>query len=116
MLFTGTQFSNLYTAVDTPAKDSMGVCVVFVFVFKYVLGHSRVSQTLNSGYASSGTLAFSLRSMPPRPATAEALTHTGSSSALRPAPSHPMGPSLSPASLAQTSTMYTYNDNLINDS
>ena len=96
MLFIGTQFSNLYTAVDTPAKGRVCVCVVFVFACKYVLGHSRVSQPPNSGYASSGTLAFSLRRMPPRPATDDALTHTGSS--------------------AQTSTIYTYNDNLINDS
>ena len=116
MLFIGTPFSNLYTAVDTPAKGRVGVCVVFVFACKYVLGHSRVSQPPNSGYASSGTLAFSLRRMPPRPATDDALTHTGSSAALRPAPSHPLGPSLSPSRLAQTSTMYTYDDNLINDS
>jgi len=38
-----------------------------------------------SGYASSGTLAFSLRLMPPRPAADAALTHTGSSGALHPA-------------------------------
>jgi hypothetical protein len=44
-LFIGTQFSNLYTAVDTPARGRVGVCVVFVC--KYVLGHSRVSQPLN---------------------------------------------------------------------
>jgi hypothetical protein len=53
-------------------------------VSKYVLGHSRVSQPPNSGYASSGTLAFSLRRMPPRPATDDAVTHTGSSAVLRP--------------------------------
>jgi hypothetical protein len=92
MLFIGTQFSNLYTAVDTPAKGRVGVCVVFVFACKYVLGHSRVSQPPNSGYASSGTLAFSLRRMPPRPATDDALTHTGSSAALRPAPLPSHGP------------------------
>ena len=114
VLFIGTQFSNLYTAVDTPARGRVGVCVVGVC--KYVYGHSRVSQPPKSGYASSGTLAFSLRRMPPRPATDDALTHTGSSAALRPAPSHPMDPSLSPSRLAQTSTMYTYDDNLINDS
>ena len=116
MLFIGTQFSNLCTAVDTPAKGRVGVCVVFVFACKYVLGHSRVSQPPKSGYASSGTLAFSLRRMPPRPATDDALTHTGSSTALRPAPSHPMGLAPSPSRLAQTSTIYTYNDNLINGS
>ena len=68
VLFIGTQFSNLYTAVDTPARGRVGVCLVFVYlvcVCKYVLGHSRVSQPPNSGYASSGTLAFSLRLMPP---------------------------------------------------
>ena len=45
VLFIGTQFSNLYTAVDTPARGRVGVCVVFVC--KYVLGRSRVSQPLN---------------------------------------------------------------------
>jgi hypothetical protein len=30
VLFIGTQFSNLYTAVDTPARGRVGVCVVFV--------------------------------------------------------------------------------------
>ncbi len=45
VLFIGTQFSNLCTAVDTPARGRVGVCVVFVC--KYVLGHSRVSQPLN---------------------------------------------------------------------
>jgi hypothetical protein len=49
VLFIGTQFSNLYTAVDTPAKGRVGVCVVFVFACKYVLGHSPVSQPPNSG-------------------------------------------------------------------
>jgi hypothetical protein len=50
VLFIGTQFSNLYTAVDMPARGRVGVCVVFVclvFACKYVLGHSRVSQPLN---------------------------------------------------------------------
>jgi hypothetical protein len=94
VLFIGTQLSNLYTAVDTPAKGRVGVCVVFVCLVlacKYVLGCSRVSQPPNSGYASSGTLAFSLRRMPPRPATDDPSTRPGSSAALRPAPSHPMG-------------------------
>jgi len=45
VLFIGTQFSNLYTAVDTPARGRVCVCVVFVC--KYVLGHSRVSQPLH---------------------------------------------------------------------
>jgi hypothetical protein len=92
-MFIGTQFSNLYTAVDTTAKGRVGVCVVFVclvFVCKYVLRHSRVSKPLNSGHASSGT--FSLRSMPPRPVTDDTLTHTGSSAALRPAPLPSHGP------------------------
>ena len=42
--------SNLYTAVDTPARGRVCVCVVcvcLVFACKYVLGHSRVSQPLN---------------------------------------------------------------------
>jgi hypothetical protein len=50
VLFIGTQFSNLYTAVDTPVMGRVVVCLVFVclvFVCKYVLGHSRVSQPLN---------------------------------------------------------------------
>jgi hypothetical protein len=49
-LFIGTQFSNLYTAVDTPARGRVVVCLVFVYlvcVCKYLLGHSRVSQPLN---------------------------------------------------------------------
>ena len=50
VLFIGTQFSNLYTAVDTPAMGRVVVCLVFVYlvcVCKHVLGHSRVSQPLN---------------------------------------------------------------------
>jgi hypothetical protein len=52
VLFIGTQFSNLYTAVDTPAMGRVVVCLVFVylvFVCKYVLGHSRVSEPSNVG-------------------------------------------------------------------
>ena len=45
VLFIGTQFSNLYTLVDTSARGRVGVCVVCVC--KYVLGRSRVSQPLN---------------------------------------------------------------------
>jgi len=44
-MFIGTQFSNLYTLVDTSARGRVGVCVVCVC--KYVLGRSRVSQPLN---------------------------------------------------------------------
>ena len=50
VLFIGTQYSDLYTAVDTPARGRVVVCLVFVclvFVCKYVLGHSRDSQSLN---------------------------------------------------------------------
>ena len=50
VLFIGTQFSKLYTAVDTPARGRVVVCLVFVYlvcVCKYLLGHSRVSQPLN---------------------------------------------------------------------
>jgi ankyrin repeat protein len=61
-----------------------------VLACKYVLRCSRVSQSPNSGYASSGTLAFSLRRMPPRPATDDPSTRPGSSAALRPAHSHRM--------------------------
>jgi hypothetical protein len=45
VLFIGTHFSNLYTAVNTPARGR--VVVFLVLVCKYVLGHSRVSQPLN---------------------------------------------------------------------
>jgi hypothetical protein len=44
------QFSNLYTAVDTPAETAwlfVWCFVCLVFVCKYVLGRSRVSQPLN---------------------------------------------------------------------
>jgi hypothetical protein len=82
--------------------------------------------------------------MPPRPAADATLTHTGSSADLHPALLpffYPeggymavgsflflkekikdiiiiiiMGPFPSPSYLAQTSTIYIYNDNLINDS
>jgi hypothetical protein len=50
VLFIGTQFSNLYTVVDTSAMGRVVVCLVFVclvFVCKHVLGHSWVSQPLN---------------------------------------------------------------------
>ena len=33
----------MINGLDTPAKGRVGVCVVFVFACKYVLGHSRVS-------------------------------------------------------------------------
>ena len=85
MLFIGTQFSNLYTAVDTPARGRVVVCLVFVclvFACKYVLRHSRVSQPLNLWLCLLRHLAFSLRLMPPRPAADAALTHTGSSTDL----------------------------------
>jgi hypothetical protein len=45
VLFIGTRYSNLYTAVDTPAEAQRGC--VFVFVCKYVLGRSRATQPLN---------------------------------------------------------------------
>ena len=39
MLFIGTQFSNLYTTVDMPAKDSVGVDDVFyLFLQKQKIG------------------------------------------------------------------------------
>ena len=46
MLFIGTQLNNLYTAVDTPTRGRVVVCLVFeclVFVCKYVLGHSQTA-------------------------------------------------------------------------
>jgi hypothetical protein len=56
VLFIGTQFSNLYTAVHTPAKGRVGVCVVFVFACKYVLGHSQVSVSSYTCYLFGGLL------------------------------------------------------------
>jgi hypothetical protein len=50
VLFIGTQFSNLYTAVDTPARGRVGVCVVFVclvFACKYILTCSDILGSLN---------------------------------------------------------------------
>jgi hypothetical protein len=90
VLFIGTQFSNLYTAVDTPFRGRVGVCVVFVC--KYVLGHSRVSQPLNLRLCLVRHLGVSLRRMPPRPAADVALTRTGSSTALHPDPLPIYGP------------------------
>jgi hypothetical protein len=112
-LFIGTQFSNLYTAVDTPARGRAGVCVVFVclvFACKYVLGHSRVSQPLNlrlcllrhlgfltSPYASPTCRRLLRRSTPDPP----------------PIPwAHPLYLPASPRPPLYTSTM----TNLINDS
>ena len=48
VLFIGTRFSNLYTAVDTPAGAAR-CCAwcVCVFVCKCVLGSPRASQPLN---------------------------------------------------------------------
>ena len=48
-----------------------------MLVCKYVLRCSRVSQPPNCGYAASGILAFSLRRMPPRPATDDPSTRPG---------------------------------------
>ena len=48
LLFIGTQFSNLYTSVHTPTRGRVVVCLVFVIASKYALGHSQVSQPLNS--------------------------------------------------------------------
>ena len=42
VLFIGTQCSNLYTSVDTPAKGRVGGDV-FVISCKYVLGQPQVS-------------------------------------------------------------------------
>ncbi len=119
MLFIGTQFSNLYTAVDTPARDRVVVCLVFVclvFVCRYVLGHSQVSQPLNLRSCLLRDLVF-LTSPYAFPTCSR--RHLNSFRLLRrstPPSSHPMGSFLSPSYLAQTSTIYIYNDNLINDS
>ena len=73
---------------------------------------------LTSGYASSGTLAFSLRRMPPRPAADAALTHTGSSAALHPTllPFHGPIPFTFLPRPDLHYILYIYNDTLINDS
>jgi hypothetical protein len=44
VLFIGAQFSSLYTLVNTPTRGRVVVCLVFVIVCKYALGHSYVSQ------------------------------------------------------------------------
>jgi hypothetical protein len=88
VLFIGTQFSNLYTAVDTPAMSRVVVCLVFVclvFVCKYVLGHSRVSQPLNLRLYLLRHPGFLTLPHASRPAADAALTHTGSSADLPPA-------------------------------
>ena len=43
VLFIGTQCSNLYTSVDTPAKGRVGGGGLFVITCKYVLGPPQVS-------------------------------------------------------------------------
>jgi hypothetical protein len=120
VLFIGTQFSNLYTAVDTPARGRVVVCLVFVylvFVYKYVLGHSRVSQPLNLWLCLLRHLGF-LTSPYASPTCRR--RRLNSYRLLRrstpgPQSSHSMGPSPSPSCLAKTSTIYIYYDNLIHD-
>jgi hypothetical protein len=98
VFFIGTQFSSLYTAVDTvqmrQPKPRDGVHDVYVFVCKCVLGSSRASQPLNIlAYAFSSTSAFSLSLMPLRLAVGAASGFPGSSA---PAPNrHPTGSSYS---------------------
>jgi len=113
VLFIGTQFSNLYTAVDTPARGRVVVCLVFVclvFVCKYVMGHSRVSQPLNLRLCLLRHLGF-LTSPYASPAADAALTHTGSSAALHPVDpppipwAHPLYLPASPRPPLYTSTM-----------
>ena len=58
------------------------LCVVCARTFS---GLSASVSLRTSGYASSSTLAFSLRLMPPRPAADPIFTHTGSSADLHPA-------------------------------
>ncbi len=120
VLFIGTQFSNLYTSVDTPARGRMGVCVVFVclvFACKYVLGHSRVSQPLSLRLCLLRHLGF-LTSPHASPICRR--RRINSYRLFRrftpdPPPIPWAYPPL-PSYLAQTSTIYTYYDNLINDS
>ena len=118
VLFIGTQFSNLYIAVDTPARGRVVVCLVcvcLVFVCKYVLGHSRVSQSLNLRLCLLRHFGFldSPYAIPSRPAAG---AHPNSFRLPRrstPAP-HPISwaPFLhlptSPRSLLCTPTMTTY--------
>jgi len=40
VLFIGTQFSNLYTAVDTPARGRVGALVVVTGPFIKILLHN----------------------------------------------------------------------------
>ena len=64
VLFIGTQFSNLYTSVDTPARGRVVVCLVFVclvFVCKYVLGHSQVYSSDGEAPAGDGLLSHSTK-------------------------------------------------------
>jgi hypothetical protein len=87
VLFIGTQFSNLYTAVDTPALGRVVVCLVFVclvFVCKYVLGHSRVSQPLNLLLCLLRHLGFLTSPYASPTCRRRRLNHTGSSAALHP--------------------------------
>jgi hypothetical protein len=132
VLFIGTQFSNLYTALDTPVMGRVVVCLVFVclvFVCKYVFGHSRVSQPLNlrlyllrhlgfltSPYASPTCRRRRLNSYRllrsthgPPPIHWDHLVFVSERTNKR----HHHHPS--PSCVAQTSTIYIYNDNLIND-
>jgi len=65
----------------------------YAFGSAYPLLANQTSEVLDPlDYWGGGTLAFSLRRMPPGPATDDALTHTGSSAALRPAPFPSHGP------------------------
>ncbi len=62
----GTRFSNLYTAVDTPANPRGCVHDVCVFVCEFVLGRSRGSQPLDIRLFFFSTSAFSLGLVPSR--------------------------------------------------
>ncbi len=74
MLFIGTRYSNLYTAVDTP-DEAVVVCLCLcVSMCSDVLGPLSLR---TSGYASSDTSAFSLRLMSSQLAAGAILTHSG---------------------------------------
>ena len=83
---------NSVTSTPQWIRQPERVCVCVVFVCKYVLGHSRVSQPLNLRLCLLRHFAFSLRRMPPRPAADVALPRTGSSAALHPDPLPIHGP------------------------
>ncbi len=116
MLFIGTQFSNLYTAVDTPARGRVVVCVVLgvcVQVCARTFSGLSASEPPVMPPPAPWLSHFAL-CPPDLSQTPPQLIQVLPPLYTRPS-SHSMGPSPSPSCLAQTSTIYIYNDNLIND-